>query len=65
MRNQEKKEKGEEKTIKESKNEDGTTKKTSDKPKINQELHEIPLDIVTDINDKIKRNEKVWRFLKF
>ena len=53
------KEKGEEKTIKESKNEDGTTKKTSDKPKINQELHEIPLDIVTDINDKIKIFDKI------
>lgn len=59
------KEKGEEKTIKESKNEDGTTKKTSDKPKINQELHEIPLDIVTDINDKIKEMKKFGDFLNF
>jgi hypothetical protein len=57
--------KEEEKTITESKIDEETTKKVSEGPKINQELHEIPLDIVTDINDKIKEMKKFGDFLNF
>ena len=57
--------KEEDKTITESKIEEETTKKVSEGPKIKQELHEIPLDIVTDINDKIKEMKKFGDFLNF
>ena len=59
------KEKEEDKTITESKIDEETTKKISNGPKINQELHEIPLDIVTDVNDKIKEMKKFGDFLNF
>ena len=57
--------KEEEKIITESKIDEETTKKASEGPKINQELHEIPLDIVNDVNDKIKEMKKFGDFLNF
>ena len=62
------KKEGEQKSISESKDSKtniNTTKKSMDGPSVSYELKDIPVEIVTDINNKIKEMKKFSDFLSF
>ena len=62
------KKEGEQKNISESKDSKSninTTKKSMDGPSVSYELKDIPVEIVTDINNKIKEMKKFSDFLSF